>query len=187
MKIIELTEETMVDGIISRIQNQEEGIVWGITKYTNVFCGRNNSLNEEYCREHKIPMFKFPNEGGVVVVHVGDLSIGHFSFDVDNRFNRDLMNEYIEYLRNKGLNATQIDNDLIIDDVYKCGSYSSRRYGDILYSAFHVSVGMNLENIKNICTKPMTKIPRGLSDYGITTEEIQDVFIKYIKDLDAKN
>ena len=62
------------------------------------------------------------------------------------------MKKIVDYLKSKGLNATTDGNDLMLDGVYKCGSHSSRRYGNILYSAFHVSVGMDLDNIKNICT-----------------------------------
>lgn len=61
---------------------------------------------------------------------------------------------------------------LLQGNTYKCGSYSSRRYGDILYSAFHVSINCNLELIKNICNKPMVKIPKGLNDFAITQEDV---------------
>ena len=34
-------------------------------------------------------------------------------------------------------------------------------------------------NIKAICRKPMKKVPKGLSDYGITSEEIEAMFLDF--------
>lgn len=39
----------------------------------------------------------------------------------------------------------------------------------------------NLDHIKAICRKPMKKVPKGLSDYGITTEEVEQMFLEFCK------
>lgn len=33
--------------------------------------------------------------------------------------------------------------------------------------------------IKAICRKPMRKVPKGLSEYGITTEEVEQMFLAF--------
>lgn len=181
MKIIELDENNVVREITSFIVNQKEGIVYGIPKYTSVFCGRNNNLNVEYCKQYNIKLLQFPNEGGVIVVNKGDFDIGHFSYDIKNTFNKDFANYIIKYLKSFGLDAEFIGNDLILEKTYKCGSYSSRQYGNLMYSAFHISIGMNIELIKNICIKPMIKIPKGLKDYGINTNQIYELFKSFLE------
>lgn len=37
----------------------------------------------------------------------------------------------------------------------------------------------HLGNIKQICTKPMNKVPKGLSEYRITTEEVEQMFLAF--------
>lgn len=37
----------------------------------------------------------------------------------------------------------------------------------------------NLDHIKQICKKPMKKVPKGLSEYGITTAEIEQMFLDF--------
>lgn len=172
MKIIQLTAKNVVEEIHNILREQQECFVWGIPDKNYVFSGRNENYNKEYCIENSIGILSFPNEGGVLVINKGDVELGHFSKDVHNKFNENFATELTQYLQAKSINASMKGNDIIIDDVYKCVGYSSRRYGEILYSAFHISINVNLELIKNICTKPMVKIPKGLSDYGVTTEEV---------------
>ena len=39
--------------------------------------------------------------------------------------------------------------------------------------------------IKAICKKPMKKVPKGLSEYGITTEEVEQMFLDFARRDDA--
>ena len=65
---------------------------------------------------------------------------------------------------------------MLVDGIYKVASYSSRRFGDLLFSAFHISYEVNLDLIMKICTKPMEKTPKGLNEYEITEQELYDFF-----------
>lgn len=53
------------------------------------------------------------------------------------------------------------------------------RYGRIDYTAGFIGINTNLEHIKAICRKPMQKVPKGLSEYGITTEEVEEMFLNF--------
>lgn len=35
--------------------------------------------------------------------------------------------------------------------------------------------------MRTTCRKPMKKVPRGLSEYGITTEEVEQMFLDFCK------
>lgn len=182
MELIQLNAKNVSQEIKEIIQNQKECIVWGIPDKNYVFSGRNTNYNKSYCEQNGIEILEFPNEGGVIVISNGDFDIGHFSYDLKNSFNVCLAKNVENYLINKKINAKFIGNDLIIDNKYKCASFSSRKFDKLLYSAFHFSLSCDLELIKNICTKPMIKIPAGLSSYGISLEEIKTLFEKYIKE-----
>ena len=75
------------------------------------------------------------------------------------------------YLLSRGLNAIRSGNDVLVDG-YKVGSYMSQNINGVVYTATHISIGMDLDLIKAICVKPMVKTPKGLKDYGFTQEEI---------------
>lgn len=49
------------------------------------------------------------------------------------------------------------------------------------YTAGFISMNVNLDHIKAICKKPMEKVPKGLSEYGITTEEVEKMFVAFCK------
>lgn len=180
MEIIELNSNNVVEGITGIIQQQKECVVYGIPDKNYVFCGFNTNFNKQYCNENNIGLLEFPNEGGLIIVNKGDFDIGHFSYKTENKFNYEFSDYLLKFLKNKNINANLEGNDLIIDGLYKCASFSSRRFNKILYSAYHISIGMNLDLIKNICTKEMIKTPKGLEDYGITTNEIEELFLDYI-------
>ena len=179
MEILKLNENNVCETIENIIKNQEEKIVYGIPSNFGVFSG-NNSLNFNFCKRNNINIMKFPNEGGVIVVGKDDFDIGFFSKNLDYKFNEKLAIDILEFLKSKGLNAELYGNDFVIDKMFKCGSFSSRKYGNLLYSAFHISINVNLPLIESVCIKPMTKIPKGLKDFGIKTEEIKNIFMNFL-------
>jgi lipoate-protein ligase A len=84
----------------------------------------------------------------------------------------------IDRYKEKGLNATDEGNDVLIDG-YKISGLSATPYGHIQYATIHIGVNTNLDYIKQICRKPMKKVPKGLSECGITTEEVEQMFLDF--------
>lgn len=184
MEIRELNSSNIVSEINNIIARQEECLIWGIPDKNYVFTGyQNNKINNDSLKKYNAVVLNFQNEGGVIVTSAGDFDLGYFSKDIDNKFNEQLSKSLAEYLTEHGVNTQIIDNDLIVDGMYKCGSFSSRRFGDLIYSAFHVSINVDLQMIRDICVKEMSlsKIPKGLSEYGITTEKIKSFVEDFIK------
>lgn len=179
MRIIELHEDNIMKEISNNIRFQRELLNYFIPQKTCAFVGWNMSVADENAlKEYNVTKLELNNEGGVIVSEPGSLSIGYFSKNINNRFNIEFAKILIEYLIKRGLNITLEDNDILIDGMYKCASFSSRRFNKIIFSAFHISYDVNLELINKICTKPMKKIPRGLKEYGITAEDIQSFFLE---------
>lgn len=180
MEIIELTAQNIMEGFSEVISKKKECFVYGIPDNNYVFTGTTNTCDCEYCEKNNIKLLPIPNEGGVIVLSEGDVEIGIFKYNgwkVCERF----MKLLCEKLKEKIPNIEVVGNDLVIDGKYKCVGSSSRNLGDVknpyIYTALHISLNVDLELIKHICKKPMNKIPKGISEYGYTTEEIKNIIL----------
>ncbi len=181
MKAIELFEENIKEVILSHIERQEEALHYFIPTRTCVFVGYGNTVEENVLAENGVFNIDIGNEGGAIVSEKDSFAFASFSKDVNNTFNQAFATSFAEYLRGKGLDIRLEGNDFLVDGVYKVASFSSRRYGDLLFSAFHISYEVNLDLIKAICKKEMRKIPKGLKEYGVTKEEISGFFFENYK------
>lgn len=186
MKIIELTAQNILDRFNDVISNRKQCFVYGIPDNNYVFPGTNNIIDEKFCTSRDVKLLPIPNQGGVIVLSKGDVEIGIFK---DNGWDvcENYMKALCDKLKEKVTNIEVDGNDLIIDRKYKCVGSSSRNLGDAknpyIYTAIHISLSVDLELIQHICKKEMVKIPKGLGDYGITTEEIVDLVTKLAKEI----
>ena len=117
--------------------------------------------------------------GGTILGNKGDMAFAHFG-EIENGWASSLVNHLISWLKSRGLNATYEDNDILVDGFKVCGMCATR-YGRIDYTAGFIGINTNLDHIKAICRKPMHKVPKGLSEYGITTEEVEEMFLEFCR------
>ena len=101
--------------------------------------------------------------------------------DFENTFNAELTERILSALRDKGLKVYFDGNDILVDNLYKIASSGTRRLGDLLFCTFHISYEVDLELIRQICTKPMVKTPKGFKDYGFTQEDVLNIFLEHVK------
>ena len=94
---------------------------------------------------------------------------------LSDRFSKELC----KYLAQKGLPSVRQDNNDILVDGFKVASGGEITINNWNYMGYQISVNQDIEAIENICTKPMIKIPKALSDYGITTDEIVEFCKEY--------
>jgi lipoate-protein ligase A len=154
---------------------------YGVVVSSNDTCvlTRNDEFNKEYCNNNGIKIYYTNHKGGTIVNFKEDISIGLFNHDIDIY---KIIESFIRFFRSKGLNSMVKDNDIEING-YKVIGISDKFYDNTYRStAIHISIGMDLELIKNICTKPMRKVPKGLKDFGISTEDIEE-FLNTIKEM----
>lgn len=137
-----------------------------------VHLGLEEDINEDYCKENNIPIFRVQRTGGAIVSNVGD-----FDFVVVNNHTNTnqlppLFSKLIQVLNSKGIRFSIENNDLLCEG-YKVASYAYRGLpNNLIYTAMHISMSVNMDLIKNICKKEMVKVPRGLNDFGIYEEDI---------------
>ena len=138
---------------------------------------RKSQVDEALCEEMGYEIVESYNNAGTIVSNEGDVLIGHF-YEPENGWRDRFVVYFLDWLKAKGLNAVYESNDILVDGYKVCGLCITR-YGRIDYTGGIISVNTNLDHIKAICRKPMVKVPKGLSEYGITTEEVEQMFLEF--------
>lgn len=169
----EVNQNDIEKELTNLINNRIEDCIYVVHKNPLVFKSKYGELNEEYCSEKNINICNSFNMGGIIVANVDDIDVG-ITKEEGWRVGKELL-EFLKTSLEKLIpNKISIDNnDLIIDDKYKVISYASINSNNrLIYTCVHISFNPDIELINNVCLKKMIKIPRGLSDFGITREEV---------------
>lgn len=82
----------------------------------------------------------------------------------------------VDFLESRSINVARDGNDILCDG-FKVGSESFGSFldGRINFYGLFVTINADPNVVNKLCTKEMRKVPKGLSDYGITRKEILDV------------
>lgn len=181
MKIIKTTHEQVTQEVQKLIQLQQEAFVYCVAEAPCAVVGTNGHADIEKAIELGIKVVQINHEGGCIVTNTGDVDVGIFTKGYYGHQIRDtIINKLVTLLSADGINATIMSNDLIVKDRKVLG-FGSRMYGEILYTAIHISLNTDLELVRQICTKPMEKIPGSLSEYGVTTEDVVNILMETVK------
>lgn len=149
-------------------------VYYCVHETTEINYGDQNDCDLEYCKEHNIPTYMMKRGGGTIVCSKGNIGISAITPVKWGWICHDFLKSFSEYLSGCHLNVEISGNDILVDG-YKVASCVELRVGEDLnhiYSTYQISINQDIEAIKHICKKEMVKIPKALSDYGITTEEI---------------
>ena len=163
------------DKLPKYLTDKEEHIAITICEKPTVgYC--NDDFNKEYCDLNNIPYYNHHGDGGTIVMSEGSIALG---FIYNNRKYKRWMLSYLladlaKHLKTLGLAVTRDRNDILIDGYKVASGCAINLKPDFkwTYEIIQISINQDIEAIKNICKKPMVKIPKGLSEYGITTETI---------------
>lgn len=160
------------------LSDKQERFEVMVHKETEVAYGWDEDFNKEYCDEHHIPYYAQKRDGGTIVCAKDNIGV---AFVYENQKYKcfmlsKMLDDLCGYLKQKGLNATRSNNDVLIDGfkvASGCGVNIPPDY-KWAYDGAQISIYQDLDVIKNVCLKPMVKVPKALSDYGITTNEMLD-------------
>lgn len=153
---------------------------------TEVCYGIDNSCNIEYCKKNNIKYIHQSklNKGGCIVGVKGNIFIDVKRKIKDGKCISDKFSKSLaKYFESKGLQSIRTDNNDILIDDYKVASGCESTIGEFQYMGYQISMFQDIELIKNVCNKEMIKIPKGLNDYGLTTNDIKE----FIEDYWSKN
>lgn len=177
MEIKKVTQTEWLKEATSYIQGGLHRIAYVVVDHPVAIVHRKTQVDEEICQNLGYEIVESYNNAGTIVSNEGDVLIGHFYYPENGWYDR-FIAYIIEWLKDKGLNAEYVSNDILVDGYKVCGMCITR-YGRIDYTGGIISMNVNLDHIKQICRKPMKKVPKGLSDYGITTEEVEQMFLDF--------
>lgn len=178
MEMIKVTFDTVADVVSDILTSQKEACVYCIADENCAVVGSNCGANMDKIRDKNIRLVQINHEGGTIILSPGDVEIGIFTEGyAGNDYRDSIVNGILALLEQNGHKPVVSGNDILVNDRKVCG-FGSRMFGKILYTAIQVSVGINLDLIKEICTKPMVKQPDGLMNYGVTTEDVLDIMYK---------
>ena len=143
------------------------------------FVHREKQVDIDTCRAMGYEVYEAYYNGGTIIGNKGDMAFAHFD-KLDNGWLDRFVASFLEWLKGKGLNAEYVRNDVLVDGYKVCGLCVTP-YGRIDYTAGFIGIHTNLDHIKAICRKPMAKVPKGLSEYGIATEDVEQWWIEFCK------
>ena len=176
-----ITNQTAFDFIQSAIVNKQNKAFGGIVTEMVIAKGDGMQFNEEYCKQNHIELLPYPNSGGCIVIFPDDIICGLLTQDATSTFAVDFLNAFAEWLETKDITAQFVGNDVLVDGTYKVASGSIKGFNsDFAYVPIHISMQVDLDLIRNICQKPMVKIPKGLSEYGLTSQEVLEFCTDFI-------
>lgn len=177
MEIKKVTQTDWLNEATKYIKGGLHKIAYVVVDRPVVIVHRKTQVDEDTCNTLGYEIVESYNNAGTIVSNAGDVLIGHFA-QPDNGWYDRFIAYFLGWLKAKGLNADFVSNDIVVDGYKVCGMCITR-YGRIDYTGGIISLNTNLDHIKAICKKPMQKVPKGLSEYGITTEEVEEMFLAF--------
>lgn len=168
------------------IKEQHEGyLLFSFPKTVCIKGSTTSDVDVSNSTANKVPVVKLFHEGGTIIASPGDIEIGIFTKGFEaNDMMSEIISEISEKLSEKGFESEIAGNDLLVEGkkVIGCGS---RKFGEIVFGAMHISLEDNTELINKICTKVCIKTPTGLKQYNLSTQDVFDmckkVFTRYFK------
>lgn len=171
----QITPQYYIDNIDSIILSGETSIgYYMILEEPFVHIGA-DACNTQYIKRHNILSKKLSREGGTIVGSPGDLEIIYF---LDKNNFKGIIPEItylIDIVGKKINNKVAINGNDILIDGYKVGSFVITEVAEFYFIAIVLSMTVNLNYIEHICKKPMIKIPKGLTEFGITLDDLPNI------------
>lgn len=180
MEIIKPTQNEWMPEVVKHIKGGIHKIGYVVIERPVAIVHRASQVDEAVCKELGYEVVESYNNGGTILANPGDIILSHLDAP-DNGWLDRFKDHFLAWLTEKGLNAVYEDNDILVDGYKVCGLCITR-YGRIDFSSAFIGINTNLDHIKAICRKPMKKVPKGLSEYGITSEEVENWFIEFCKE-----
>lgn len=177
MNVKKVTQNEWLGEATKYIKGCLHRIAYVVVDHPVAIVHRKHQVDEEICNKMGYEIIESYNNAGTIISNSGDVLIGHF-YHPDNGWYDRFIQYFIDWLKGKGLNAEFVSNDITVDGFKVCGMCVTR-YGCIDYTGGIISMNVNLDHIKKMCKKPMVKVPKGLYDYGITTEEVEQMFLDF--------
>ena len=176
MKVINTNDQKTFGDFVAESIKGEEGCAIHVADKICVWTGK-SSGTYKLPQGSDIEVYQGYYFGGSIVCFPDDITIC-----VTTHGDNDYCKRFIEWLCRwmvKSGMAAEIDGNDILLGGKKVASWARGTAPNFYCQSFaHMSIGMDIEMIRKICTKPMEKVPAGLSEYGIDSATIMRSFKK---------
>lgn len=182
------TLKSWVNNLDKYLADGKEHIAVITHKQTEIaYGGWEDDINLEYCEANGIPVYNQNRNGGTIVCAKGNIGIAfvHSVARYKDWMLVRLAENLVDWIKRMGFSAELIGNDVLVDG-YKVASvcgYNLPPDFKTAYEGMQISINQDMETIRAVCRKEMVKVPKGLSDYGVTTAQIKDFVEQWFEDL----
>ena len=146
-----------------------------------IIANDSSSYNEEYAKANNIQSVYAGHTGGSLLLFPEDLGFTWISTEKKLPM---IIQDLLDYLKAYNTAIKLEGNDIMLDNNKLFGTMSS---GDgPYYEGMFFSFNSDIDTIKKICKKPMKKEPYGLSNLGITSEEIEKLIVNLCNKYELK-
>ena len=154
-----------------------------IHEKTDVLDGTTTKANYKYVNSNHLGLFFLKTAGGVTILQEGNVSFAIVNNPNEHHYFSIVLQKFMDFLRSKGLEPINDGNDILVDGFKVC-AFSSNYIEEYKwsFSSFTFTINIDLDLVRNVCNKPMVKIPKGLSEFGITREEILNLLEEVINE-----
>ena len=177
MEVLKIPQAECGNVAKSHIANAKHNIGYIIIENPIAIVYGKPQVDEETCKEYGYEVYESFNNGGTILCNHGDIMFSHVA-EPNNGWIFRFAEHFTKWLKAKGLDAVYDGNDVLVDGYKVCGLCITR-YGMVDFSSGFIGINTKLDHIKAICRKPMNKVPKGLSEYGITTDEVEEMFLDF--------
>lgn len=177
MELLKLVQKDWVPAVVQHIKGGLHRTGYCIIESPIAIVYRKTQVDEVMCQQLGYEICELFSNSGTILSNAGDIAIGHLG-NIDDGWCERFIVYFIDWLKAQGLDATNEKNDILVDGYKVCGMCVNR-YGRIDYSCGFIGINTNLSHIKTICRKPMVKVPKGLGEFGITTQDIEQMLMEF--------
>lgn len=181
IKAVMSTSETVMADIAHALTSQVSTMIIADRGKPCAYNGRNNPINEDYCKVNDIPIFTVERGGGVIVTSPDDLGCNlvcesHSLLPI-------LMERFHAYVSARcGDRQCVIDKNDILIDGYKVMAFAQSTIGKMYMYNMQFSFKVNLEHIRNITMKEIVKIPGELSKLSsVNKQELAEEVLSWLQ------
>ena len=153
------------------LRSQTEDAFIAVFDEVAVHYGEDGGFDINKAKELNIPCYNIYRKGGAFVASPNDIVYCFCSKNHNMNYNGKLSHFLMKKLLARGIEVEKVKNDLLAFGKKFLGQMYIK-IDNIAFYGGHISIDCNLNIIQEVCTKPMEKIPSGLSQYGISTEEV---------------
>lgn len=168
--------ETVADAIA----NRKHGIY--MVNYDGVcaWCGRENQVDRDLCKELGVRVVELRHNGGVIVSSENDVDIMIIAPMTYGLTRMDFMEKYHEILSAHFPDAEIVDNDILIGGKKVVGM-ATGSVNDVFMIVTHVSFTNYSELIDKICNKKSEKEPGFVDDTVFTRDEMVEEVLSWLQ------